>query len=76
MTKNNKEPTQTEMRNVILETIGQLGKFIDMMHEYEGAYSDNEVKLLKILQSLANQTKHFGKNIVRMDKVTDETIPK
>lgn len=47
-----------------------------MMHEYEGPYSDNDVKLLKILQSLAKETRHFGKNIVRMDKVTDETIPK
>jgi len=76
MTNNKKEITQTEIRDVILETIRQLGKFIDMMHEYEGPYSDNDVKLLKILQSLAKETRHFGKNIVRMDKVTDETIPK
>ena len=61
---------------MILETIGQLGKFIDMMEEYDGGYTDNEVKLLKILHSFANQTKNFGKNIVRVDKVTEETIPK
>jgi hypothetical protein len=38
--------TPTELRNLILETIGQLGKFVDVMSEYEEGYSDNDVKLL------------------------------
>ena len=66
----------TEMRILILETIGQLGKFLDKMAEYDGSYSDNDVELLKILHSYANQTKCYGKHLVRVDHVTDETIPK
>jgi hypothetical protein len=68
--------TPTEMRNLILETIGQLGKFLDVMGEYEDGYSDNDVKLLRVLHSFANQTKSYGKNLIAVNKVTDETIPK
>ncbi len=68
--------TPTELRNLILETIGQLGKFVDMMDDYEGGYSDNDVKLLKILHSFANQTKSYGKDLVKVDTVTKEPIPK
>ena len=68
--------TPTELRNLILETIGQLGKFIDVMSEYEGGYSVNDVKLLRVLHSYANQAKQYGKNLIAVDKVTTETIPK
>jgi hypothetical protein len=68
--------TPTELRNLILETIGQLGKFNDVMSEYEEGYSDNDVKLLRVLHSFANQAKRYGKNLIAVDKVTDETIPK
>ena len=56
--------TPTELRNLILETIGQLGKFIDVMSEYEGGYSVNDVKLLGVLHSYANQAKQYGKNLI------------
>ena len=66
---------ETERRDIILETIGQLGKFIDMMHENEEGFSDNEWKLLKILCSFSQQAKDFTK-LIKVDKETKETIPK
>jgi hypothetical protein len=66
---------ETERRNLILETIGQLGKFIDLMNENEEGYSDNDMKLLKTLSSFADQAKMFTK-LLKVDHVTKETIPK
>ena len=66
---------ETEGRNLILETIGQLGKFIDLMNENEEGYSDNDMKLLKTLSSFADQAKMFTK-LLKVDHVTKETIPK
>ena len=66
---------ETERRNLILETIGQLGKFIDLMNENEEGYSDNDMKLLKTLSSFADQAKVFTK-LLKVDHVTKETIPK
>ena len=34
--------TQTEMRDVLLQTIGQIGKFIDVMEDYENGYSETK----------------------------------
>jgi hypothetical protein len=65
---------ETERRNLILETIGQLGKFIDLMNDEEG-HSDNDMKLLKTLSSFADQAKMFTK-LLKVDHVTKETIPK
>ena len=67
--------TQTERRNLILETIGQLGKFIDIMDDNDDGYSDNEMKLLKVLSSYADEAKSFSK-LVKVNQVTDEPIPK
>ena len=67
--------SQTERRALILETIGQLGKFINIMEDNEEGYSDNEMKLLKVLSSFADQAKTFSK-LVKVNQVTDETIPK
>jgi hypothetical protein len=66
---------ETERRNLILETIGQLGKFIDLMNENEEGHSDNDMKLLKTLSSFADQAKMFTK-LLKVDHVTKETIPK
>ena len=66
---------ETERRNLILETIGQLGKFIDLMNENEEGYSDNDMKLLKTLSSFADQAKMFTK-LLKVDHVTKESIPK
>ena len=68
--------TQTEMRDCLLQTLAQLGKFIDLMEDYEYGYSENEVKLLKILQSFADQAKDYGEDLVLQDTVIDEPIPK
>jgi len=67
--------SQTERRALILETIGQLGKFIDMMEDNEEGYTDNDMKLMKTLSSFADTIKSRTK-LVKVDDVRHETIPK
>lgn len=58
-----------------METIGQLGKFIDMMEDNEEGYTDNDMKLMKTLSSFADTIKSRTK-LVKVDDVRHETIPK
>ena len=51
--------SETEGWNLILETIGQLGKLIKLKIMKRG-YFDNGVKLLSVLHSFAIQARGYG----------------
>ncbi|MDQ5868315.1 MAG: hypothetical protein M3530_01155 [Thermoproteota archaeon] len=65
----------TEERDIILGTIGQLCKFIDMMDETENSFDETEYRLMKILGSVAKRVTSRTR-LIAQNEVTKESISK